>query len=249
MSSTHEAVKQFWEASFDEQIARQAYNTAPVEAVIRTVSYYLRDRFSPRDLSRLHFLELGCGAGPNLLWLAQKGMRVSGVDISPMALKLAHQTLERAGYSRQIGQFIESSVNRVPFADGSFDGIIEACVFQHLAKADRLQAFSEVKRLLKPGGVFVGYMLDVGHTVFQEKQAEQLADDPGTLILNSGSSKLYLTNVGLCHFYCRDELIDLLEGCSVVNPCLTTYYLPRDEARKRGYAEYLQSMWTVYAVK
>jgi len=40
-----------------------------------------------------------------------------------------------------------------------------------------------------------------------------------------------------------------LTGFSVVDPCLTTYYLPREEAAKRGYDEYLQSMWTVHAVK
>ena len=47
-----------------------------------------------------------------------------------------------------------------------------------------------------------------------------------------------------------DEVRDrLLAGFRTVDPCLTTYYIPRAEAAKRGYAEYLQSMWTVYAVK
>ena len=131
----------------------------------------------------------------------------------------------------------------------SFDGIIEACVFQHLARDDREKTFGEVKRLLKRGGVFVGYMLDAGHTVFQEKQSEQLKEDPGTLCLADGSSKIHLTNIGLSHFYRKQEIIDLLDGFSTVDPCLTTYYLPREEAQKRGYAEYLQSMWTVFAVK
>jgi len=106
-----------------------------------------------------------------------------------------------------------------------------------------------VKRLLKPGGIFVGYMLDAGHTVFHEKQAEQIEDDPGTLVLGDGSSKIHLTNIGVSHFYRKEEYFDLLDGFSVIDPCLTTYYLPRDEARKRGYDEYLQSMWTVYAIK
>jgi len=241
--------RKLWEESFEEQIARQAYNTAPVEAVIRTVAYFLRDRFSGKGLGDLHFLEMGCGAGPNLVWLAQRGCRVSGVDISPTALTLARQNLQRNACGDRIGRLIESSVSRTPLEGESFDGIIEACVFQHLAKGDRENAFGEVRRLLKPGGVFVGYMLDAGHTVFQEKRAEQLAEDPGTLCLADGSSKIHLTNIGLSHFYRKQEIMDLLEGFSMVDPCLTTYYLPRDEARKRGYAEYLQSMWTVYAIK
>lgn len=249
MNPTHEETKSLWDASFKEQIALQAYNTAPVEAVIRNASYFLRNRFSAEELRRLHFLEMGCGAGSNMLWLAQKGITVSGVDISSVSLELARLNLERAGYGDRINRLIECSVTSVAFQDEWFDGIIEACVFQHLAKLDRERAFREVARLLKPGGLFVGYMLDVGHTIFQMKQGEQVRDDPGTLILADGRSKIYLSNIGLCHFYGREEIMQLLEGFSMVDPCLTTYYLPQEEARKRGYAEYLQSMWTVYAIK
>jgi len=251
MAATDQAMKRVWEESFAEQIARQAYNTAPAEAVIRTVSYYLRDRTehgaSPQGL---HFLEMGCGAGPNLLWLAQKGITVSGVDVAPTALRLARETLERHGHATQIGQLLEASVSSVPLGDASFDGIIESCVFQHLSRADREAAFREVGRLLKPGGVFVGYMLDAGHTVYRAKHAEEeLREDPGTLVLQDGKSKVYLTNIGVSHFFRREEYDRLLAGFAVVDACLTTYYLPRSEAAKRGYREYLQSMWTVYAVR
>lgn len=249
MKSAIESAKELWDKSFEEQINRQAYNTAPVEAVIRNVSYYLRDRFTAEELGRLHFLEMGCGACPNLIWLARRGIRVSGIDISPTALQLGRQNLEEAGYNARIGRLIEGSVTNVPFEDEMFDGIIEACVFQHLSKNDRFGAFSEVRRLLRSGGVFVGYMLDVGHSIFQTRGTEQMADDPGTLYLADGSSNLHLTNIGLSHFYSKQEFFSLLEGFAVIDPCLTTYYLPQAEAAKRGYKEYLQSMWTVYAIK
>jgi SAM-dependent methyltransferase len=243
------AMKQTWEESFEAQVAHQAYNTAPVEALVRSLSYYLRDRFGDRAYEPLDFLELGCGAGPNLIWLAQKGMTVSGVDIAPTALRLARQNLERAGCSGRIGSLVEGSVVDVPFPDASFDGIVEACVFQHLNREERAKAFAEVRRLLRPGGVFVGYMLDAGHTVFQAHQAEQLPEDPGTLILSDGSSKFHLTNIGLSHFFRKAEYEGFLAGFSLIDPCLSTYYIPRREALKRGYPEYLQSMWIVYAVK
>jgi hypothetical protein len=41
----------------------------------------------------------------------------------------------------------------------------------------------------------------------------------------------------------------LLKGCSVIDPCETTYELPREEAQRRGYDHYRQAMWIVYAVK
>jgi SAM-dependent methyltransferase len=241
--------KQLWQESFDEQIARHAYNTAPVEALVRTVSYYLRGRHDAGQLRDLHFLEMGCGAGPNLLWLAEKGIRVSGIDLAGNALGLARDRLAQAGLGDRTGELVEGSVVATPFADESFDGILEACVFQHLDRDARRHAFAEVRRLLKRGGVFVGYMLDRGHSTFVEKQDRQVAGDPGSLYLADGTSKFHLTNLGLAHFFQRDEFVELFEGFSVVDPCLTTYYLPVEEARRRGYEEYLQSMWTVYAVK
>src|SRR4051794_27636626 len=201
MSTTSDEMRAVWEQSFAEQVERGAYNTAPVEALVRSVSYYLRERYSDDELEGLHFAEMGCGAGPNLLWLAQKGITVSGVDVAPTALGLARETLERNGYGKQIGRLLEASVSAVPLPDASFDGIIESCVFQHLGRADREAAFCEVARLLKPGGVFVGYMLDAGHTIYRMKQGQDLPDDPGTVILHDGKSKVYLSNIGVSHFF------------------------------------------------
>jgi SAM-dependent methyltransferase len=237
-----------WDRSFTEQIAASAYNTSAVEAVIRHVAYYLRGR-APAELRGMSFLEMGCGAGPNLIWLARKGVSVSGIDIARAALALARENLRAAGLSRRVGRLVEGSVTRTPFAGGSFDGVIESCVFQHLDREDRARAFAEVRRLLKPGGLFVGYMLDRGHSVFQKRRAEQLPGDPGTLMLQDGTSKLHLTDIGLSHFFSKEEYAEHFRGFSTVDPCLATYRIPRAEARKRGYDEYMQSMWIVHAVK
>ncbi len=231
--------RETWERSFAEQIAEGAYNTAPVEALVRSVSYYLRDRGE----GDLHAAELGCGAGPNLAWLAGRGLRVSGIDISPTALGLCRQTL--APY--RVESLVEGSVTDVPWADASLDIAVESCVFQHLARADREAAFREVDRLVKPGGLFVGHMLERGHTVFGRH--DELPDDPGTLRLEEGGSHYHLTNIGLSHFFTADEVRSLLPGWSVVDPCLSQYELPSAEAAKRGYDRYLQSMLVVYAVK
>jgi SAM-dependent methyltransferase len=250
MSTHDQEMRRVWEDSFAEQIARGAYNTAPVEALARSVSYYLRERRPEGDYGDLHFAEMGCGAGPNLVWLAEKGITVSGVDIAPTALELARENLDRHGLGDKVGALVEGSVAHVPeLEDGSLDGILESCVYQHLPREDRVAAFREVDRLVKPGGVFVGHMLERGHTVFEKRGDEQLDDDPGTLILEEGGSNIYLTNIGLSHFFMKEEYAELLPGWSVVDPCLSQYELPRSEARKRGYDRYLQSMLIVYAIK
>jgi ubiquinone/menaquinone biosynthesis C-methylase UbiE len=246
MSAAHEA-RQVWDEAWQAQIAAQAFNTAAVEALVRNIAYYLRTRPSPKD-APLHFLEIGSGAGPNLLWLARKGIRVSGIDISSSALDLCRTNLREAGVERQVDVLAEASAAALPFPNASFDGVVEACVLQHLRKDDRAAAFAEVRRVLKPGGLFAGYMLDVQHTVFQQGKQE-LPGDPGTLSLHEQGPGCYLTNLGICHFFRREEFEALLHGFSVVDPCLTSYELPRSEAERRGYTEYRQSMWSVYAIK
>ncbi|OVE76894.1 hypothetical protein BVX98_04300 [bacterium F11] len=249
VTRTTKSAKQNWDESFEEQIKIQAFNTSPVEALVRNASYYLRKRYETKDYNKLHFLEMGSGAGPNLVWLAQKGIKVSGVDISPVTLKLCRENFTQLGLQDKLNHLIEASATEVPLPDESFDGIFEACVFQHLNKDERSKAFGEIRRLLKPGGLFAGYMLDVGHTVYQKRKKDELPEDPGTLVLKEGGLKIYLTNIGITHFYSRPEFDQLLKGFSIIDPCLTSYFLPEEEAKNRGYGEYKQSMWAVYAVK
>ena len=61
-----------WRQSFKDKIANKANNSAPVETIVRKVSYYLRNRFDIQDYSNPHFLGMGCGTGANMLWLAKK---------------------------------------------------------------------------------------------------------------------------------------------------------------------------------
>ena len=41
-----------------------------------------------------------------------------------------------------------------------------------------------------------------------------------------------MTNIGLSHFFRKEEFDQLLAGFSVIDPCLSTYYLPQSEAKK-----------------
>ncbi len=252
MTSTAADMRSNWEASFQAQIAASAYNTSPVEAVVRTVAYYLRARHATSAFGKLQFLDLGCGAGPNMTWLAEKGIRVSGIDIAPTAIELARANLGRRGFASLVDRLELGSVTELPFPDQSFDGAVEACVFQHLDKAGRVRAFAEVKRVLKPGGVFVGYMLSRSHTLWEIKAGTAVADDPGTVILNETGAKpnkMHLQDIGLSHFFARDEFDKLLAGCGTIDACVSDYDIPREEAKRRGFERYHQGMFTVYAVK
>tara|TARA_B100001989_G_C24330657_1_gene359812 strand:+ start:87 stop:455 length:369 start_codon:yes stop_codon:yes gene_type:complete len=54
---------------------------------LEIVSFFRNKKFKKK--SKIKVLEIGCGAGNNLLFLAQEGFNVSGTDVSPSAINFA----------------------------------------------------------------------------------------------------------------------------------------------------------------
>lgn len=113
-------------------------------------------------------LEMGCGNGAMAAQsLAERGYSVWGIDFSETAILWAEERFHQAGHS---AHFFVGNVCRIPqFKDASFELIIDGSCLHCLIDDDRALFFSEVKRLLKPGGRFVissmcgtpGYSADI----------------------------------------------------------------------------------------
>ena len=89
----------------------------------------------------MRVLDLGCGKGRFAARLAELGAEVIGLDRS------ARMLAGGSGPGRVLG-----SACRLPFADGTFDGVIAVEVFQHLPPAGLAEALDETARVLVPGG-------------------------------------------------------------------------------------------------
>lgn len=224
-------------------------NTAPVEAVIKPVAYWLRRRSysSVRDKA----LEIGCGAGATLVWLAGRGAEPYGIDVSARAVDMAQQRLyafrgSDAAYSDNV---TVAEATELPFGSEFFDIVVEANVIQHLPKVDRAKAYGEIDRVLKSGGLFVGYSLSRLDSVFKANAWHQL-DDSGTVVLKDESLLPgLLPNVGLTHFFEAAEFAILLPHFDVeILPVM--YTLPSHEAKHRGYSTvYENHFYVVHAIK
>jgi ubiquinone/menaquinone biosynthesis C-methylase UbiE len=97
-------------------------------------------------------LELGCG--PGHLWqenlkLIPPDWDITLSDFSPGMLKDTQSTLDHHGRPFTF-QVIDAQ--EIPFEDASFDILIANLVLYHVP--DRARAFSEIRRVLKPGGIF-----------------------------------------------------------------------------------------------
>jgi SAM-dependent methyltransferase len=101
----------------------------------------------PDDLTGADTLELGCGTAYVSAWLARRGARPVGVDISTAQLDTARRL--QASYGLEF-PLHEVSAEHLPFADASFDLAISeygACLW-----ADPRLWVPEAARVLRPGG-------------------------------------------------------------------------------------------------
>lgn len=96
------------------------------------------------------FYETGIGTGRIAVPIAKRGYSYTGVDISEKMLAELYQKLE--GVSHQLTA-IKGDATSLPFADNSFDVALTVHVF-HLVSAWK-QALAEIRRVLKPGGIYL----------------------------------------------------------------------------------------------
>ncbi|MBN8544091.1 MAG: class I SAM-dependent methyltransferase [Alphaproteobacteria bacterium] len=98
------------------------------------------------------FLDVGCGAGDYMALIAHMGGNVSGIDLNTQQLERGRAAFASAGLR---GDFVEGDARTLPFADGQFDVVYSADVFEHLSYETKQSLIAEMYRVLKPGGIVI----------------------------------------------------------------------------------------------
>jgi len=98
-------------------------------------------------------LDLGSGAG-NDCFVARAIVgetgKVTGIDFTDAMLEKAQKNVAKLGFSNV--EFVKGDIEKMPLADNQFDVIVSNCVLNLVP--DKTRAFSEIMRVLKPGGHF-----------------------------------------------------------------------------------------------
>jgi SAM-dependent methyltransferase len=102
------------------------------------------------DVAGLDVIELGCGTAYLSSWLARRGARPVGVDVTPAQLATAARCQERFGLAFPL---VEGDAEDVPLPDASFDLAVSEYGASVWCNPGRWVA--EAARLLRPGGRLV----------------------------------------------------------------------------------------------
>jgi len=96
-------------------------------------------------------LDLGCGAGRNLIYLVQNRFEVYGIDIADEGIKIIKRNLKRKKLKAnlEIGNIFEE----LPYPNNFFDAVISIQTLQHGSPVQIKKGITEIERVLKPKGI------------------------------------------------------------------------------------------------
>jgi len=130
-------------------------------------------------------LDLGSGGGLDCLIAARQMLqadpsatgKVYGVDRSSNMIELARRNASKSNLPDGLVEFIEAPITKITLEDASVDLVVSNCVINLVPDADKPMVFSEIYRLLKPGG-----RLAVSDLLAKKDMPDHVRNDAALLI-------------------------------------------------------------------
>lgn len=146
------AVSRFYEACWggsDIHIGRYVTGRETVAEASTAMTQYLIDSAGISAAQRI--LDIACGFGGTLRTLARRGCEASGIDISQNCVDHARAAAAEAGLGDQVSVAV-GDFHDIDSEPDSWDAVV--CQEAIIHSPERQKVFTEVFRVLRPGGVF-----------------------------------------------------------------------------------------------
>ncbi len=133
---------------FDER-----YKTGNTPWEIHRPDQSLMEFIKEHKLTPCRAIDIGCGTGSNLIWLAQHSFQATGYDLSPLAIEKARQKAADAGVDCS---FINSDFLAEDIPAASFDFAFDRGCFHHIREHDKRLVFAKkVSDVLCNNGIWL----------------------------------------------------------------------------------------------
>lgn len=136
-------VKRFYETYGDRIVEKRLESPYPLRRYAHRTGYESIAKFvRPGET----VLDAGCGEAVLSWYLAERGAKVTAMDISKPNLENARAFLEKKGVLDRV-TLVQGDAERLPFPDASFDWVVSSHVLEHLPDFDR--GARELRRVAK----------------------------------------------------------------------------------------------------
>ncbi|SHI40974.1 Methyltransferase domain-containing protein [Clostridium cavendishii DSM 21758] len=196
-------MKSLWENLHKQSRFRPKY---PCEKVVQFVFKNFK-----RDGSA-KVLDLGCGTGRHVYFMASENIDAYGTDISKDGIEYTTQMLGNHGLKADLKV---STVDKIPYENEYFDGLICYGVLYYCSKEEIEVAVKEIKRVLKPTGkafIIVRSVKDYRFGKGEEFEKNTF------LIKETDENKAAFNENGMkMHFFTYEEVQQLFKDFSEIN--------------------------------
>lgn len=141
----------------EERVYSCAYFTSPDESLDQAQRNKLEHICRKLRLKRgERLLDIGCGWGALVCWAARHhGVRAHGITLSRAQLEFAQRRIRDQGLQDQVT--VELRDYRDLAGEGSYDKVSSIGMFEHVGLANLPTYLATVRRVLRPGGLFLNH--------------------------------------------------------------------------------------------
>jgi len=179
----------------DEHFLRKFQSSPYIQIPLRYA------RLQPNSL----ILEPGCGSGKFSLALVSQGHRVIALDyVFDVLWGVRTSQIRINKYPQDWPKFCQGNLECLPFADETFDFVINEGVVEHwLDYGDRLEVLKEMVRVVKPGGVVAVIVPNGVHPLISvwEARLSGFRQAPPMTYYSAKRLEIELTEAGLQDVY------------------------------------------------
>lgn len=157
----------------------------------------------------LHGLEMCCGKGRNVIWLAQQNVFMTGFDFSPNAITEARKRSSLCQTDINANFFIQDATVAWSFSANIFDFVLDCFATTDIeSQQGREKAVAEMIRVLKPGGFILVYVMSEEDMYHKDMITRFPAHEPYSF-LHPKTKKFEKV-------FTREELIGLYSGVKLI---------------------------------
>jgi len=206
---------------WNQILQRKEYTPENPDEMVINLASILKDRRARK------ILDLGCGAGRHVIYLAEQEFEPYGSDISNTGLKLTKKRLKSQKLEAKI---IKCDMKLIPYINSYFDATICVSTIYHQKLKEIQETISEIHRVLKKKGLLLANF----HSKRSSRYGKGIKIEEDTFMDENGPEK------GVLHHFVNEN---------VLNELLRNFKIVELDAREKMIGSYLRSGFIVLAEK